>query len=58
MGLWVVAAPNVLGDWTRGVAANEALWSGLGTLALATILGVNHRFGFAARPTPSGRARV
>ena len=58
IGLWVVVAPGMLGHWERGMAMNEALWTGFGVLGLAVVLGIDRRFDVTATPQPGTRARA
>jgi hypothetical protein len=56
IGLWIIGAPGLLGYGTRGVAVDEALWTGLVTLGLVGLVAVDVRFGATARPDRGGRA--
>ena len=56
IALWVLCAPGLLGYGTRGVALDEAMWTGLTTLAVVALLGLEVRFGAPARPAGPSRA--
>ena len=51
IGVWMLIAPQVLDFSGWGLAANEAVWSGVITIILAVLAGFERRFAQDGSPT-------